>query len=155
MYVACTLSLFCLLSSRLLIQYLIPNPSIQKDYKTLSIPNDIHVSKAFYIQFKWATADDWDSLKEFPVLMLHGKDDKITTEENALQLYEKLQISVDEMTSGKDDADNPFVNASSNLVSSSTNSFKIIDDAGHMMHLEKAEVTNGLVEDFLKELLLI
>lgn len=58
-----------------------------------SMRNSMLVCKHFYTQFEWATADDWSALSAFPVLMLHGEDDKITPLDGAQKLLDLLSTN--------------------------------------------------------------
>lgn len=93
------------------------------------ISNDMATVKAFFQQLKWATEEEWSSLKHVPVLIIQGKEDQITNVDNALLLYEKI-IATQEYR-GK------------------SSSFKIIPDAGHMVMYEQPALCNKFIVEFL------
>ena len=106
------------------------------ELKTMSykygISNDMATVKAFFQQLKWATEEEWSSLKHVPVLVLQGKEDQITNVDNALLLYERI-IATEEYR-GR------------------LSSFKIIPDAGHMVMYEQPSLTNSFIVEFLQGL---
>jgi pimeloyl-ACP methyl ester carboxylesterase len=83
--------------------------------KSISGKNNMTVVKYFYTQFEWATSSDWEALKDIDVLILQGKDDLITTEDNSSELFHFLNSS--SSSSNSDNSDNSKSGNSSNSTS--------------------------------------
>jgi hypothetical protein len=93
----------------------------------------MHVVRSFYQQLKWATESEWYSIKHFPVLIIQGKDDNITSMENALKLYEEV------------------FNSNDRNIDCVRSSFKSLEGAGHMLMLEKSDIVADYIVEFVKE----
>ena len=102
-------------------------------FNSLKPENDMHVVRSFYQQLKWATESEWCSIKNFPVLIIQGKDDNITTMENALKLYEEI------------------FNSNDRNINCVRSSFKSLEAAGHMLMLEKSNIVSDYIVEFVKE----
>ena len=92
--------------------------------------NDMTVCKYFYQQFEWASADEWKALSTVDVLILQGKDDKITPTEKSDELFHFLQ---------------------SNQSTNTRKEYKVLDECGHMILMEKSTEISELIAEFLKD----
>lgn len=63
--------------------------------------NKMYVCKAFYRQFEWATHEDWVATSQYPVLICHGDDDKVTSLEGAQALLKLLLSQQDSRDASK------------------------------------------------------
>ena len=50
----------------------------------------MHVCKAFYQQFQWASNAHWDAISRYPVLVCQGADDQVTPLDGAQSLVNLL-----------------------------------------------------------------
>jgi pimeloyl-ACP methyl ester carboxylesterase len=63
------------------------DPAVKHKALAYSGQNAMHVCKSFYMNFEWATADDWTALSTLPTLLISGEDDKLTPVEKAQSLF--------------------------------------------------------------------
>lgn len=127
------------------------NEEIKLESASINQANDMYVCRAFYQQFTWASNDDWVSLRNIPVFILHGKDDLISAEDDALKLYDELQFNSATVSEKQIFLPNDKIVANQSFC----NSFKIVEAAGHMLMLEQPDIVNELIEDYLRGLLLL
>ena len=116
--------------------------------KSISGKNNMTVVKYFYTQFEWATSSDWEALKDIDVLILQGKDDLITTEDNSSELFHFLNSISSSSSSDSGNSDGSG-SGSGDCTSNSRIVYTVIDDCGHMLLLEKAEAVTSAIIDFL------
>ena len=124
----------------------------------------MYVCKAFYRQFEWAIREEWIAMSQYPVLICHGNDDKITSLEGAQALLKLLLSQLHSKNISKDKADpSPDLiptyekDASSGIYGSTditgTKRFKLvmISDAGHQLLEEQpsqiVDQMNGFFTD--------
>ena len=50
----------------------------------------MHVCKAFYQQFQWASPAHWEAVSSYPVLVCQGDDDRVTPLDGAQSLVKLL-----------------------------------------------------------------
>ena len=102
---------------------------------SISGKNDMTICKYFYTQFEWVTSSEWEALCAYDVLLLQGKEDMITTEDNCNELYHFLK--------NKNTSSIIIINDNRIL-------YNVIEDSGHMILLEKADVVTNSIVDFLE-----
>jgi pimeloyl-ACP methyl ester carboxylesterase len=95
----------------------------------LGIANDMATCKAFFSQLTWATLDEWKSLRGVPILIVQGKDDLITTVDNALKLYE-------EIINCKEFEEIRLSSTTEAFVDRGLYSFKVVEKAGTQLNFE-------------------
>lgn len=89
--------------------------------------NDMYVVKAFWSQMEWASKEDFLYLNDYPLLIIQGNDDVLTTVNNGQQLYDILLLN-------------------------NNKHMKVINDTGHLIMMEKPNETVELIFDFLNNL---
>ena len=52
--------------------------SLREQMLQQSGQNNMEVCKYFYLNFEWATSDEWKVIASYPLLLLQGEDDQIT-----------------------------------------------------------------------------
>ena len=52
--------------------------SLREQMLQQSGQNSMEVCKYFYLNFEWATSDEWKVIASYPLLLLQGEDDQIT-----------------------------------------------------------------------------
>ena len=90
-------------------------------------------------------------MKALPILILQGKDDLITTVENALRLYEEITHDSTSTTHVTELQETKH----SVTVTMRYSSFKVIENAGHMLMYEQPALVNKHIVEFLEELKLM
>jgi pimeloyl-ACP methyl ester carboxylesterase len=89
--------------------------------------NDMYMAKAFHTHHQWATQDECHSLHGIPVLVIHGKDDKILPAEAGAHLADVVKAQ----------------------------RFLTIEDTSHQVMEEKPKDVAQLIVRFLKDIKLV
>ena len=92
------------------------------------------VVQSFYQQFKWATINDWITLQNYPILLVHGNDDKLLKWDGAKRLAEDLLKQHE-----RNHSENPLI-------------FEVIDECGHQIMFEKPEILSKFMLHFFDRL---
>jgi pimeloyl-ACP methyl ester carboxylesterase len=108
---------------------------LKEKCKKLSQGNKMHVAKAFYSQFTWASESDWTAVAQYPVCICQGQDDMLTPLDGSQALFQFIvkHAPKDEDT-GK-----------------TKNLYEVICDAGHQVMQEKPEQLIKVIEKFLSD----
>ena len=105
----------------------------------------MYVCKAFYRQFEWATHEDWIATSQYPILMCHGDDDRITSLEGAQHLLKLLMSQLDDKDESKDKSDSS--------ADSDHKRFRlvVINEAGHQLLEEQPTQIVNHMNNFFAE----
>jgi pimeloyl-ACP methyl ester carboxylesterase len=72
-----------------------PNTSIRliEEAQASNSQNNMYMAKAFHVHQQWATKEECAALHEIPVLVIHGKDDKVLPNEAGMCLADAVRAN--------------------------------------------------------------